>query len=131
MRFRFVAALFAALLSVSCGGVTSPSNNRIDPFSGTLAPGGSNQVNFSASNTGEFSVVITALTPVSNAVLGAYYGTQQNGGSSCAILSQGAGTLNQVLLSGSIIKGDYCILIYDYLGNLTANENYTLSISRP
>jgi hypothetical protein len=133
MRFRLFAAIgVAALFAISCGGVTDPSNNVADKFSGTLKPGGAIDVYpFNVSNTGEISVIITALSPVSNALMGVYYGLPQSDGSCAPLSNPFPGSLTTVVVSGSIIKGSYCIAIYDYFGTLTVPENYTLTVSHP
>src|SRR4051812_40192026 len=105
MRFRLAAAVrFAALIAPSppsWGGVTDPSNNTVDTFSGTLAVGTVNIHPFSASNNGEISVIIKSLSPVSNAVLGVLYGLPQSDGS-CAAINGSAGSLSSVVISGAI-----------------------------
>ena len=43
MRIRFIAAaafVFAVLASISCGGITDPSKNTTETFTGTVPPGG-------------------------------------------------------------------------------------------
>jgi hypothetical protein len=133
MRLRFAAALgVAALVTVSCGGVTSPSNNRIENFSGTLQSpnNASAYFEFSASNTGEYSIVIKALSPASSVVLGIVYGVPQ-GNMTCGGFQTNIGSLNSVVLSGQIVKGSYCIQVYDYFGTITTPETYTVAVSHP
>src|SRR5258707_21046 len=51
MRFRVPAALLLALagaISISCGGITDPSQNQNESFSGTVAPAGFSVQKFSA-----------------------------------------------------------------------------------
>jgi hypothetical protein len=131
MRFRFAAAVFvAALAAASCGGVTDPSKNTLETWSSTVPVGGTTEVhNFNVSNTGEFTIIVTAMSPVSNAVVGSIFGQNTSGG--CAPIQQNNFTvLNAVALSGSIIKGSYCVVVYD-VGALVAPENFTMSISHP
>jgi hypothetical protein len=131
MRFRFAAVLgVAALLTISCGGVTDPSHNTLETWSSTVPVGGSSPVyTFNVSNTGEFTIIVTAMSPVSNAVLGSIFGQMTSSG--CAAIQQNNFTvLNAVALSGSIVKGSYCIVVYD-VGSLIAPENFTMSISHP
>src|SRR4029077_21090220 len=131
MRFRFAAALaIAALVSMSCGGVTDPSQNTVDTFTATLAVGGFNIHAFSASNSGEISVIIKALSPVTNAVLGVIYGLPQSDGS-CAAINGSAWSLTSVVFSNAIQKGSYCLGVYDYFSALTVPENYTITVSHP
>jgi len=130
MRFRLATALGLALLTLSCGGVTDPSKNTLETWSSTVPVGGTSEVRtFSVSNTGEFTIIVTAMSPVSNAVLGSIFGQNTSGG--CAPLQQNNFTvLNSVALSGSIIKGSYCVVVYD-VGALLAPENFTMTISHP
>jgi hypothetical protein len=131
MRFRFAAAaVFAALVAAACGGVTDPSKNQLETFSDTVPVAGSSRVyNFNVSNTGEFTIIVTAMTPVSNAVIGSIFG--QNTSSGCVPLQQNNFTvLNSVALSGSIVKGSYCVVAFD-VGALVAPENFTMTISHP
>ncbi|HEY2906012.1 MAG TPA: hypothetical protein VGJ29_08930 [Vicinamibacterales bacterium] len=131
MRFRLAAALgVAALIAVSCGGVTDPSNNTVDTFTATLPVGGFNIHPFSASNSGEISVIIKALSPVSSAVLGVIYGLPQSDGS-CAAINGSAGSLSSVVFSNAVQKGSYCLGVYDYFSSLTVPENYTITVSHP
>src|SRR3981189_3224109 len=70
MVLRFpVAVLLAAVLAAGCGGIVDPSQNQIETFTGTIAPGGQSQPGphgFSASKTGEISVKVTQITPSSS-----------------------------------------------------------------
>jgi hypothetical protein len=131
MRFRFAAAFgLAALLTVSCGGVTDPSKNTPDTFNATLAVGAVNVHQFSVSNSGEISVIIKSLSPVSNAVLGVAYGLSQSDGS-CSPINGSAGSLSSVVISGAIVKGSYCLAVYDYFSALTVPETYSIVVSHP
>jgi hypothetical protein len=131
MRFWLAAAFgVAALVSMSCGGVTDPSKNTVDTFTATLAVGAVNIHSFNAANSGEISVIIKALSPVSNAVLGVTYGLSQSDGS-CAAINGSAGSLSSVVFSNAIQKGSYCLAVYDYFSILSVPENYTITVSHP
>jgi hypothetical protein len=131
MRFRLAAAVgFAALVSMSCGGVTDPSKNTVDTFTDTLPVGAVKVHSFNAANSGEISVIIKSLAPVSNAVLGVLYGLPQSDGS-CAAINGNAGSLSSVVISGAIVKGSYCLAVYDYFSILTVPESYTITVSHP
>jgi hypothetical protein len=125
-----VAGFFAA----SCGGITDPSKNTVEPFSGTLAVGGNFAHPFTASKTGEISVKVTALAPVSNTFVGIIW-AQAAGDGSCStslgILQQNNfAQLNVPAISGAIISGRYCIVVYD-VGAFTTPQTYTISVSHP
>jgi hypothetical protein len=135
MRFRLAAAVLcaAALATISCGGVVDPSKNVTEMFSGTLEPypsANSIQVfTFTTSNSGEYSIKITALAPNTNVFLTTTYGIVQSG--QCGPIQQNPfSALNTTSLSGAITPGTWCVEIQD-LGALTGNETFTLSVAHP
>lgn len=135
MSSRFRAALLlsvAGALSVSCGGIIDPSQNQVETFSGTIAVGGNTPHGFSASKTGEISVKITALSPVSSTIVGVLWAQASNDGTcNGSILQNNSfGQLNVPAISGQIISGRYCIVMYD-AGFFTVPENYTVTVSHP
>lgn len=135
MFARLAGALVLAVagtLAVGCHGITSPSNNTVDPFSGTLAPGGGVGHFFTASKTGEYTVKITALAPTSNALLGlALVAGNNDGTCSTSIFQQNNfSSLNTQALGGQIISGKYCVLVYD-VGAITTAQTYTVTVSHP
>lgn len=84
MRARFAAILIAAgLITVSCGGITDPSQNQVETRSGSFAPGGSSAQAFTAANGGELTVKLTALSPISSSYVGIGW-VYQNSDSSCS-----------------------------------------------
>ena len=135
MRFRSAVAFgIAALVTVSCGGVVSPSNNVTETFSGTLEPPPStNNIaikTFTTTKSGEFNVKITALAPLTNVFLGMIYGQVQSNGQ-CGLLQQNSfATLNTTALAGAITPGTWCVAIFD-VGTLTAPETFTVTIQHP
>lgn len=135
MRARFPATLaVAGLLTMSCGGIIGPSQNTVETFSGTVSVGGSKAHPFSASKTGEFTVKITALSPISSTVVGLLWAQAASDGAcgaNLAILQQNNfATLNVQALGGSMLSGKYCILVYD-VGAFTTTETYTITVSHP
>jgi hypothetical protein len=132
MRFRLAAALgAAALLSVSCGGVVSPSQNQTETFSGTLEPRAIKFHGFTTKKSGEIEVKITALAPMTNVFLGTFYGQPQGDGS-CGYYQppNEFSTLNSISIAGAITPGPWCVGIYDY-GLLTTTDTYTLTVKHP
>jgi hypothetical protein len=135
MRFPAAAVLaVAGLIAVSCGGITDPSKNLVEPFSGTLTVGGPPGVHpFSASKSGEIAVKVTALSPVSNTYVGLIWLQAQSDGN-CAgneiTLQTALGQLNFTAISNVINSGRYCLVVYDAIG-FTASENYTITVSHP
>jgi hypothetical protein len=121
--------ILAGFVTVSCGGVTDPSKNIVDPFPGTVSPGGSWLQRVTVNNGGEYSVKITALSPTPTAVL--LVGWFQ--GANCEIpFDARPAALNQLALSGVIYqKGPYCVGVSDSYGILTVAQNFTVTVSHP
>jgi hypothetical protein len=132
----FAAAVLAVagLVATGCGGVTDPSKNTVDTFSGTLTVGGPPGVHpFSASKSGEISVKVTALSPISNTYLGLIWLQAQSDGNclgNVITIQQTLAQLNVPAISNVINSGRYCLAVYDAVG-FTANENYTVTVSHP
>jgi hypothetical protein len=140
MRFRratltgAAALALAGLITVSCGGVTDPSQNQTETFNGTVATrgGSSNPIWFNVSNTGEFTVKVTSFTPNYSGTFATYYG--QGDGSTCLQLLQqnSFSTVNAPVLQGQIFKGLYCVVVADQVGAFpAAGEAFTMTISHP
>jgi hypothetical protein len=133
------ALLVIALAASGCKGPTDPSQNVTVPFSGSVQPLGSDLPKvFTVSNTGEFSVTLTALTP-GNVYIGLGYGIPA--GNQCQF-QQSAGVspayIGRTSLSGQVlIKGDYCVQVFDpslisvLYPALVVGENYTVQVSHP
>jgi hypothetical protein len=130
IRLRGGATLIlAGFLTISCGGVTDPSKNTVEPLMGTVTPGGPPwHQTVTVNNGGEYSIKITALSPTPTAVL--VVGWYQ--GANCEIPGpQQLAGLNQLALSGPVYqKGPYCVLVFDP-GYLTVAQNFTITVSHP
>ena len=129
MSKRFVAALSFAVSCVACGGISSPSQNQQETFSGTLQVGSSARFPVNVGNNGEFSVKITQLSPTPTAIVGTVWAQ----GSNCEVpLQQNSfSTLNTPALVGAIFqKGAYCVAIFD-IGALTVAQNFSIVVSHP
>src|SRR5438128_2617371 len=134
MPFRVTAACVLALagaLSISCGGIVDPSQNTVDTFAGTVQPTSARAHAFSSPKTGEIAVKVVTLTPASQPIIGLQWvqgdGTSCNGG--LLQVNQFA-TAGITAISGQIISGSYCIIVYDSVG-LTQPSNYTITVSHP
>ena len=133
MPFRCSSALLLALaaaLSVSCGGIVDPSKNNVEPFAGTVQPGGARAHAFSTSKTGELAIKVVTLTPASQPVIGVQW--VQGDGTNCGGLLQvnQFATAGTTAISGQIISGSYCVIVYDSVG-LTQPSNYSITVSHP
>src|SRR5437867_13275185 len=99
MRGLVRAVPLLALIAAGCGGVVSPSQNKVDEFPGTLAPGGQAVHQFVSSAGGEYSILVTSLTPVSNVFFGTGFGQVLADGS-CQLLQQNKlSTVNNLSLT--------------------------------
>jgi hypothetical protein len=137
MSSRFVpAAALAVACAVmfACGGITSPSNNVTDTFSGTIQVGGNGGLKpFNVPSTGEFTVKVTALGPSTSVIIGVdVYQDPSNGNCQNPVVFQRNTfvTLNVQALAGQIFSGHYCVLAYD-VGGLTTATTYTLTVNHP
>ena len=135
MRFRISAAFVLALagaISISCGGIVDPSQNQVEPFSGTVQPGSARAHWFSTSKTGELAIKVLTLTPASSSVIGVRWvqgASDQTCNGGLLQINQFA-TANSTAISGQIISGAYCIIVYDSIG-LTQPANYSIAVSYP
>jgi hypothetical protein len=127
------ALLFVVLVSSSaaCGGIIDPSENQVQPFSGTLEDDGGAVHNFSVGRNGEFSVRLTALSPDPDRFVGLSFGDVINGQCSPSLFYvNNFAVLNRTALSGRISRGNFCIYIFDS-GALERDQTYTVEVSYP
>jgi len=134
IRGAVVVALgLAALCTVGCKGITTPSDNQNETFSGTLQPQSEGKGHaFSVGKTGEFTAKLTAWGPNSNILAGMAW-VVDDGSGSCTggILQRNFFVpLNSQALGGQIVSGKYCIVVFDP-GTLTAAQTYTITVSHP
>jgi hypothetical protein len=139
MRVRFAAALaVAGLITMSCGGIVDPSQNKVDTFTGAFSPGAFDPSGhkFTSSAGGELTVLLTQIGPISTSFVGLIWAQTSSDGS-CNPSSPGA-TLAQVnaqlgvpaIAGAQIVAGSYCIFVYDVVG-YPSTETYTLTVSHP
>jgi hypothetical protein len=140
MRLRFPAAiLLGAVLAAGCGGIVDPSQNNIETFTGTIAPGGQSQPGphgFTASKTGEISVKVTQITPSSSNTFVGVLWTGRDGNGTCAGSSRSIFQQNNFAqvglpaISNQILAGSYCLTLYD-VGSFATTVTYTVTVSHP
>ena len=130
MRFFGAAALaIAGFITISCGGVTDPSQNTTEMFSGTVQKGGLGPVHtFNVKNTGEYTIKVTGFTPNFSTQFGVIFGVPS--GDSCAQFGVYPTTLVNFPISSSVVPGTYCVQVYD-VGLFTTAETYTMTVSHP
>jgi hypothetical protein len=136
-KARVAAALCLGLILQGCG-ISSPSDNRVETFSGSVQPlnfGVSHP--FSVTNVGsrEIKITLTSLVP-GNAFLGILYG--QPAGNGCGAFQTAVvdTTAGRNSLTGFIqIAGQYCVQVFDPVNTvgipLPVTQNYTLQVSHP
>jgi hypothetical protein len=129
------AALAVCCSIAACGGVTDPSQNAVETFSGTLNHGDPIKFfPFTTSKTGEVSAKFTALAPVSQAIVGVLV-AQAAGGGSCAgdlglVNRNDFAQLNVSVFLGQLPARQYCLGVYETQA-LTQAETYTVTVSHP
>ena len=134
---RYLACLAAtsclAFSLAACGSVTSPSQLAAFDFSGTLAPLGQANQQFSVNKTGEMQLTLQSLAPrpvvgFVTVAIGLPAGTdcQPLGG---YYLAQAA--VGQQYAFPQISKGTYCLLIADANGVLAVTASFTLRLLHP
>jgi hypothetical protein len=130
-RTVVVALGLAAVLSAGCKGITTPSSNQTEPFSGTLQPKGQNNHGFNVSRTGEVTVKLTAWAPNTQIFAGLALTFASNDGS-CTATRQvnNFALLNQQAMLDQLVSGKYCVVVFDP-GTLTAAQTYTVTVSHP
>jgi hypothetical protein len=136
---KCLVALLVVVVAAACGGPTDPSDNTVESFSGTVQPSSAEVKTFTISNTGEINVRLTALSPGSGVVVGVLYG--QDAGGQCQQFQTNSlvtnNSIGRTVLSGSIIiKGPYCVAVFDPVGVTTSApwpvaQTYTLEVSHP
>src|SRR5262249_12509436 len=112
------AALVLCCTVAGCGGVTDPSQNATQTFSGVVNHGDSIKFfPFTSSKTGEVSAKFTALAPVSNVLMGLLI-AQAGGGGSCTgdlglVNRNDFAQLNVSVFLGQLPGRQYCLGVYE------------------
>ncbi len=138
MQLKLSAALLmaATLSTAACRGITDPSQNQVETFTGQIAVGGRAVHGFSASKTGEISVKLTALSPAnSNTFVGIVWTGRASDGTCSGQLGALFGQnnfaqLNVPAISAQILQGGYCLTLFD-VGTFTTITSYTVTVSHP
>jgi hypothetical protein len=126
-------ALAILLASAACGSTATPTSPSAttETFNGTVSIGSSDSHTFTASQSGEVSLTLTAAGPPATIAMGIGFGVPN--GSACTLLEGGstttaAGAAPQV--KGLVSGGTLCVEVYD-VGNATSPVTYTVSVSHP
>lgn len=126
-------ASLALLGSLACGSADSTTPTAVSPqltsvFSGTLAVTGSAFYSFNVVGSGPLVATLTTLAPQATVTMGFGVGTPSAATCSLGSYTESARIGSQV--TGTVTPGTYCVVIYD-IGNLTAAEDYTLTVVHP
>jgi hypothetical protein len=135
MYHRLGIALVLAALAAACG-VTDPSKNQVQTFTGTLQPStaatGQQTPNINVSKTGEIIITVTSLTPP--VPLGTFFGVifGQVVSNQCAVFSNNQfATVGTTAIDTQVTSGTWCIIIYDPRGIFTVPEDFVIKVSHP
>jgi hypothetical protein len=125
-------------LAISCGTTTPPTSPTTTPtitdtFSADLAQQGSITHNFKVNSTGEVTITLTSVSPLSTMSLGV--GLMTSDGTSCIATqtaNNDARANNAAALQGTAVAGNYCIRVYDS-GNVpvATTVSYTVTVLHP
>jgi hypothetical protein len=133
LRFACVAVLTAMLLTaVACSGPADPSQNVTETVTGSVAPASFGlSSNFNVGRRGEYFVTFISLVPQASVFLGVSLGQVTNGTCSQSAIGNPQAARGQVVLSGSIDPGTYCLYVFDTLGVLNTTTAFTFSVNHP
>lgn len=132
-RIGLLPLVFSALSLAGCGGVSSPSQNQTQTFTGTVMPGGTGPVHqFNVSRNGEMSVRMTSVTPTASSILGTLVSQSLNGTCNVALGNEPFTGLNRDVLQLPVQKATYCVQLYESnVSRLTQAQTYTIQVSYP
>lgn len=138
MRHFVAASGLAALLAVvGCASPAAPTTPApatvTDTFSSTLAQQSSNTHQFVVNATGQVTISLTSVSPLSTMSLG--IGFMTSDGTNCLTTSSfntDARADGVAALLGTAQKGNYCVRVYDN-GNIPVSTtvNYTVTVEHP
>ena len=129
MRLPALVLVALAVVSAGCGGVSDPSSNTVESFSGSLSPGGLATHTFSAGKNGEVQLKLTAIAPNAASLIGWFLG--QPVGSVCSpFTSISTAGLNTAAVTYPVNRGTYCVQVLEP-GTSTVTQTYTIQVSHP
>ena len=126
-------------LGAACGGSTTTptaptaSATTTDTFNANVSQTGSVTHNFKVTNSGEVTVTLTSVSPLTTMALGV--GIMTSDGTNCVkTLTQNdnARANNTAALEGTAVAGNYCVRVYDS-GNIpeSTTVSYTITVLHP
>ncbi len=130
-RHAAVAAILSlfAVSSAACGSGSTAPSPVTESLGGVLSSAASAWHIFNTSGSGDVTVTLVSLSPLSSITVGVGIGIAS--GSTCNVQYTSevfkVGTTWTTSLGA---KGAYCVMIYD-IGQVSQNVNYTLSVTHP
>lgn len=133
MGFIRLASLAVLAVTLSgCRGISTPSENRIESFTGTVEVGSVGPAHFfSVGRNGELFVTVTAIAPDLTSIVGVSVGRETSG--SCIAVfgyTNNFAQLNRQAIGAPIDKGSYCVVVFDP-GSLSRAQSYSVRVSHP
>ena len=130
-----IVAIVGAIVFGACNNTTpvtpttTPAPTTTDPFTGTLTPNSARIFPFTVQAAGTLTATLTTITPDSTIAVGLDLGTWN--GSACQIIIANTNVVQSGFVTGAAGGlGTLCVRIYD-VGNLTANEDFVVTVVHP
>jgi hypothetical protein len=113
---------------------TSPSAPAVttDTFSSSIAQTGSVTHLFKVAATGELTVTLTSVSPLSTMALGVGMMTSDGTGCLTTVTQNDNARTSAPALQGTAVAGNYCVRVYDS-GNVPVSTTvtYTVTVAHP
>ena len=122
--------VFAVGLAVAACSVATPSDNHVEPITGSVGVLGTREHTYVYSRRGESFLKITNVNPSINGSLYVGLGTVVSGFCSVFTASIQPVVLNREINFGLLDQGTYCLQIFDP-GVLVVTTTYTGTFSYP
>jgi hypothetical protein len=141
MRSAIGLAVLVAVIGATsgCSGdsssspLTAPSASVVtETFPGTVPVLGNDVHTFTASQSGEIDVTLTAVGPPATIMMGLAIGTLAAANSATCLPVSGGTMTAQAgsTLTGTVAAGAYCVMVFD-IGNDTEPVTYTVTVKHP
>lgn len=110
---------------------TTTTTPTTETFQGTLNPNGAKVFSFAVAAAGTVTATLTTVSPDSSVAIGLALGTWNAASTACQIIIANDSATQAAVLTGAASGvGTLCVRVYD-VGNLTANEDFTVTVVHP
>ncbi len=127
-----IIAIVGAVAFGACNNTTPTASTpatTTDTFNGTLTPNGAKTFSFNVQTAGTLTATLTTVSPDSTTSIGLALGTWN--GAACQIVIANDSAVQGVTVTGSAGgAGSLCVRVFD-VGNLTANEDFVVTVIHP